>query len=221
MRHLAVLLAVFGLTPLSAGAQSGDQDWDAVDAERYRTCLTMVGTDPDDAYEDGLAWVFEAGGAPAKHCVAVALIALGHEEEGAARLEEVAFSRELSDPDVKIELLSQSAASWMAAENAVEAHRVLTLALELNPMEPDVLIDRALASAAEDDYSAAAQDLSLALAERPEDALALRLRAEAWLELGEAQQASDDIARALRIAPDDIDTLLVRGKVRQALGDVG
>lgn len=217
IQYIAVLAALWGATTAPAGAQPLGPG-DIADGDRYRDCLMKVYTEPDAAYEMGLAWLFEAGGMPAMHCSAAALVALGHHEEGATRLEEAAVTPDLISDPVRAELLAQAAAAWMSAEDPQAAIRALDTALAFTPSDSDLLIDRALAHGALEDFDAAAEDLSLALAYRPSDLVALRLRAQAWLELERYELAEADVRRALDIDEEDIETLLIRGEVRQKLG---
>jgi len=65
--------------------------WDAESIQRYEACVAKTQTDPDTAFEDGLIFRNDGGGVLARHCIALALLELGHLEEAAARLEHAAF----------------------------------------------------------------------------------------------------------------------------------
>ena len=85
MRHLVrPVLAALGLA-VSPCALA--QDAVPVDQARYRACIAEIDADPMAAYETGLAWQAQAGGWPAAHCTALAIVASGDYAEGAARLE--------------------------------------------------------------------------------------------------------------------------------------
>ena len=53
----------------------------AEEQARLEACLAKIETDPDDAYEDGLAWLYQGNRPGARQCTAMALIALGHQAE--------------------------------------------------------------------------------------------------------------------------------------------
>ena len=46
---------------------------------KHKACLERIAVDNDLAYEEAMIWQDEGGGRRAKHCVAMALYALGHE----------------------------------------------------------------------------------------------------------------------------------------------
>lgn len=215
---LTLLLAAASLLAPADAQTRTSRQWDQLSAQRYAACLQRVKTDPAIAYEEGLAWRFEGGGAPARHCVAASLVALGQFAEGAARLQETATAPDAGDDVLRADILSQSGSAWLQADRPAEAEQVLTQALTLRPNDPDVLIDRAIARALQEQFRSASEDLSVALSARPDDLDALRLRANAWVEMGRYEDAARDVIRGLTLAPNDVEMLLVRGRVVQALG---
>ncbi len=80
MRPL-IVLAALAFAP-AAFAQTEE--------ERLQTCLEQIDRDAEVAYQDGLSWMAKGNRPGARQCTALALIALGQEAEGAARLEELA-----------------------------------------------------------------------------------------------------------------------------------
>lgn len=220
-----LIVGVASVLLIGSAASAQTARWDDLEAERYAECMDLVGSDPERGYEYGLAWRFEGGGAPARHCVAAGLVALGEFEEGAARLEEAALAPDAGDAAVRAEILLQSADAWLAANAPAEAERALSQGLRVLPGDADLLIARGLARGLLSDYEAAARDLSIALAERPDDGVALRLRAEAYLQLGRLDDAERDVTRAIALAeaaggasPDNddlIEALVVRGRLNE------
>ncbi|MCG8441137.1 MAG: hypothetical protein MI723_04935 [Caulobacterales bacterium] len=201
-----------------AGAASAQvPDWDRLDRDRYDQCLDRVTADPEAAYEDALIWRGEGGGVPARHCVAMALLQLGHTAEAAARLEAAATAPDGGDSLQRKEILLQAGNAWMIAQAPADAERAFTQGLAFKPGDPDLLIERARAHVEQDRLEAADRDLSDALISRPRDVRALRLRADTRLALGRLEGAESDIAQAVRLAPEDIETLVMRGKVREAV----
>lgn len=223
VRPLFAGVAMAAIVGSAAIAQ--DARWDEIEERRYAECMDLVETDPDRGYEYGLAWRFEGGGAPARHCVAAGLVALGEFEEGAARLEDAALAADGGSAEIRAEMLLQASDAWLAANAPAEAERTLTQGLRVLPGNAELLIARGLARGLLADYDAAARDLSIALAERPDDQLALRLRAEALMQLGQLDEAERDVNRAVELAqasgganPDNealIEALVVRGRLNE------
>lgn len=215
--HGTAGLALLGAALVFGGAgAASDTVWDAREAERYDACLAKTKTDPETAFEDGLAWRDEGGGSAARHCIALALWELGRLEEAAARLEAIAFAPDAGERTERATLLLQAGNAWLLATQASEAERAFSQGLLVKPGDPDLLIDRARAYAMLERPRDADEDLSQALEARPADPLALRLRADARLAVGRLNGAVEDVRAALAIAPDDIETLLVRGRIREA-----
>lgn len=188
----------------------------AEEAARLADCLARTETDPEAAYEDGLAWLSEGGRPSARHCAAVALIALGHPEEGAARLEELANAPDAGGIDIRTAYLGQAGNAWLLAGAPEAAILTLTNALKLAPGDPDLLKDRAAALIASERWQEAVSDLDATVASTPLDAEALTLRARAYMELERFDLAIADIEIARGSAPDNIDILLLRGDIREA-----
>lgn len=186
-----------------------------LDGERYQACLDKTESDPDAAYEDALIWRDEGGGTLARHCVAVALLELGHEAEAASRLEALADSPVSGSQFARVELFSQSGNAFLLAGQPEAAHRAFTKALQLAADVPSLYIDRARAAAMTDDYTSAEADLTRALELRAGDPLALTLRAEARLKQGEIDGAEADARAAVEAAPQDVNARLVLGDVRE------
>lgn len=213
---LAASAGLLVLLTVSAPASAQRRDWDLQEQQRYENCLGLIETDPDLAYETAIAWQFESGGPPARHCVASALIALGQYEEGAARLESAAAAPDAGSIDVRAAMLHQAGQAWLSANAPAEAERALTYGLSIAPGNPDLLVERALARGLQHEWAEAVQDLTISLTRRDQDVQALRLRAEANLQLGRYDEADEDVEAALAIDPEDIETLVVRGRAIEA-----
>lgn len=89
-----VTMTLFGMVLVSLGLQrqalAQGTDMSAEDAKQYQDCLKLARLKPEDGFESAIAWRDMGGGEPAKHCVAVALIALEKYEEAATRLDALA-----------------------------------------------------------------------------------------------------------------------------------
>jgi len=207
IRYLLPLLLAGA--PAAALAQTADQD-------RYQACLDKAAEDAEEAYEDGLVWRMEGGGLPARHCIAVALLALGETREAAERLRAVAHSSLAGPESLRLELLIQSGNAFLVAEAPEEAASTLTEALELNPGDAELLVDLARAHAMRLDYAAAEQSLDAALAADADNALALTLRADARLRQDRLDAAEADAEAAIAADPEAVEPRLVLGDIREA-----
>ena len=172
------------------------------EGEEYDKCLSMLNTDPEGASAYADAWEATGGGEGATHCRALAELALGEAETGAALMDKLAGSSK-SAAAARASVYGQAGQAWLIAGSADKAYRSATLALSLTPDDEDLLIDRAIAAAELD-------------AKRTD---ALVLRAAATRGLNQLDRARDDIERALVQDPDNPEALLERGILRQRRGD--
>ncbi len=235
MRTRAPIVAGLGLLLLAAGG--GAAWWEARPApldesqgaeslpvppvpprvaqgERYESCLAMLPNDPRGAELLAEQWQTAGGGAGAEHCLALARIALGDPEEGATLLEQIAGGS--AAPGVaRAVVYDQAGQAWLMAGQAGRAFAVATLAVDLAPDNPDLLIDRALAAEALSRWQDAVDDLGRALESDPRRPDALVLRGSALRQLGQLAQARADVERALALDPEDAEALLERGILRQ------
>ncbi len=208
------LFPALGMALLAAPAFSAQNNSDQ--AQRYDICLSKAHSAPSEAYEDALIWRAEDGSAPARHCLAVALLALGALADGADKLESLANAPDLERPQLRPSLLAQSGEAWMQAGHPQDAVRVYSEAIKSYPDDADNLIGRAIALQKLEKPDLARRDLDAALLRRPDDPLALRLRAQLRLDAGDLAGAQQDINRALAKTPNSVETLLVRGRIREA-----
>lgn len=198
-------------------SQSASAEISEREAERLEACVARIEIDPEEAYEDGLAWIYQGNRPGARQCTALALIALGREDEGAARLEQLANATDGGSMEQRAEYLTQAGNAWLQAGAAEAAVVTLTNALKLKPNTVDLLVDRASAQLMLGKWSKAEADLDAALDLAPGMAIAHHLRAEARLNLDEAELAMEDVEAALEADPENIDTLVLRGRVREAI----
>ena len=140
-------------------AQAQSQPPSAADAAGYRACIAEVERSAHRGFEYAIGWESLGGGDPARHCVAVALMRLGHHEVAARRFEELARVIN-ADAAVKADLLGQSGQAWLRAENPTAALAVLDAAISLDDRNPEIFTDRAQAHAEGGDMGPAIEDLS-------------------------------------------------------------
>ncbi len=211
-RLLALVLLLSG-SPFPAMSANNSPD----EGLRYRTCLALAHSTPSKAYEDALIWQNEGGAAPARHCVAMALLGLRDYIHAAEKLEALAYAPDAGDDALRASALGQSGEAWLQANRPEEALRVLSRALDIEINNADFLTNRARALMALDQPVAAHADLDAAIKLHPDNALSLRLRAAVLLFENDLIRAQDDINAALAFEPANVDSLLVRGQIREAM----
>jgi tetratricopeptide (TPR) repeat protein len=213
---IIALVLPFALLQADVAASPPDQ--------RFAQCIALVESDPERAYEEGMAWAAEGQALNAYRCAAQALIAQNRHDEGARRLESLATAVNPADTALRAELFSQAGNAWLLARDPGRARSAFTRAITtMAPgaqQLPDLHIDRARAYALEGDYRHAEEDLSRALDLRPNDPLALRLRASARMHQNAFQLAEADALQSLNAATteeDRVGAALVLGHVRESI----
>ncbi len=185
----------------------------------YAACTALARRDAEAAFESALAWRDAGGGAPAQHCIALALIGLGQFAEAAARLETLAWDMVKTRPGLRADVLGQAGQAWLRARQAERADAALSAALDIDPMNTELLIDRALALATLGAFWEAIDDLNAASDLDPDRADVYAFRASAYRYLDTLELASEDVERALALAPGSPMALLERGNIRRMKGN--
>lgn len=230
MRRPSPLAALYGMlaalclagAALMAGpgaAYAQDRYADMPADQGYRACLDAARRDPETGFEAAIAWRDEGGGPPARHCVALALFGLGQFREAATRLESLAGEMPAASEREQAAILGQAGSVWLHAGDLTRAHTVLSQALDFDPTDPEIWIDRGDALARGGEYWDAVDDFSAALDRDDRRLDALIFRAAAYRLLEVPDLARDDIARALAIDPDNPDALMELGAVQAGTGD--
>ncbi len=203
--------------PLTA-AQPGEQ-------AAYQRCLSEIEFNPNQAFDEALIWRDQGGGVPARHCAALALIALEEYAAAAERLEALAdqtVTRSAAHASMRPAMLGQAGNAWLLADRPDRAYSALSAALallpEAAPARADILIDRARALAAQAQWAAAEADLSASLSLAPDrvDGYIFRATARRFLERSDA--AFEDIETALALDPARPEALLERGILHRLAG---
>jgi regulator of sirC expression with transglutaminase-like and TPR domain len=184
----------------------------------YERCLDMIATDAAGASALAETWAASGGGDGARHCRALAEIALGETETGAQLLEQLAATSH-APALARASVFGQAVQAWLIADTPDRAYGAATQALALAPDDPDLLIDRSIAAVAMNRAKDAITDLTRAIALDPGRIDALVLRATAWRQAAKLEQAKADIDRALEINPEFPEALLERGILRQRMDD--
>ncbi len=181
---------------------------------------------PAAGLDSALGWAARGGGGGARHCAAVALIGLGQYREAAQRLERLAADLrtadlQAGDPALGLDVLAQAGQAWILAGDTARAVAVQSAALDLDPDNVELLLDRSITLATTKNYWEAVDDLNRALELAPGRPDLLILRASAYRTLDAPDLAREDIALALGRAPNSPDALLERGILRHLEGDEG
>lgn len=208
IRKIALLL---GLCLCSAAAQD--------DSAHYARCMAMAAREPARALADATAWSKAAGGAPAEHCAAKALVGLKRYDEAAAKLDGIARAP-ATPAGMRAELFAQGGNTWLLAGNGARAAASLRSALTLSAGDADLFADLGRADAMLRNWKDAVADLNAAIGMR-KDAELLVLRASAHRALKQYRPALDDLNAALAIKKGFANALMERGLLRRDLGDVG
>tara|TARA_R100000005_G_scaffold96574_1_gene84721 strand:+ start:6617 stop:7399 length:783 start_codon:yes stop_codon:yes gene_type:complete len=200
------------LPPVSS-AQTRSQE------NEYEACLILTRREPEKAFESALAWRDAGGGFPARHCVALALVAMKKYDHAALTLEELAEDMRNAGSPLLVTVLTQTANAWLLGEEYDRAIAAATAGLKIEPDNVDLLIDRSRIYAQIADYQTAFDDLDLALKIDPTRADALTFRAAARRHLGDETRALEDIELALSLNPDLPEALNERGVLLSRKGD--
>ncbi|MDP3495144.1 MAG: hypothetical protein Q8R82_18695 [Hyphomonadaceae bacterium] len=212
MRSVLLISLLLAAAP-SAFAQTEE--------ERLEQCIIQIDKDADVAYQDGLTWLSKGNRPAARQCTALALIALGQEAEGAARLEELANAPDAGGIEERGVYLAQSGNAWLMAGLPDAAIVTLTNAMKLRPEDGELYTDRARAYLLQQKWTEAGKDLDAAIQLSAGNAEAFRMRGYALLKMNRLADAWGDVETAMRLAPKDVDVLVLRGDVREAMRVAG
>lgn len=207
---LACPLAWLGLSP--AGHAQAETE-----PQRLQRCIERIDVDAQGAYQDGLSWLARGNLPAARQCTALALIALGQEAEGAARLEELANAPDGGSLEQRGVYLVQAGNAWLLAGLPDAAIVTLTNAIKLRPADGELFKDRARAYVKLGKWPEAGKDLDAALRLLAVDAETYRLRGLTLLKMNRLTDAWDDVQLAMKLAPKDINVIVLRGDVREAM----
>ena len=210
-----VACLIGGLSLLSTPSLAADLT--AEFEARHKTCLEDIAVDAQDAYELALQWRDEGGGRRAKHCVAMALFALGHEDEAAFRLDKLAAGADGGADSTRVKHYAEAANFWLAVNEADKAYASASAGLELEFDHLDLRIARARAYALSGRYDYAETDLTSVLTLDPKHASALRYRADSRFKQDKIDAAQSDVEAALDLDPTSVETALLRGQIREAI----
>lgn len=206
-------LLLFGLVSLAVPAKA-----EVIGGEEsYRACMALARSNPTDGEERARGLIALRGGAPARHCLASALLGLGRYADAAEAFVEVAI--ETRDPDLRVEALGQAGNVWVLAGDLPRAVAAFGQAIKLRSDDADLFIDRAIALAAGANYFEAIDDLNRAIELDPRRAEAYVFRATAYRYVDAPDLALQDAEAALALKPGLLEALVERGILRRLAGN--
>ncbi len=206
---IALLAAAMTATPAHAQVRFADLPA----AEAYSRCIALARKAPEDGFEAAIAWRDEGGGPAARHCTAIALVNLGQFADAAIRLETLAREMNGFGAQERAAVLGQSGRVWRRAGNLDRARATLSSAVDLDPANAELRVDRGEISAAAGRYWEAIDDFNAALERSPDGVDALIFRAAAYRLLKVAELARQDLEAALARDADNPEALVELGAV--------
>jgi tetratricopeptide (TPR) repeat protein len=201
-----------------AAPQDRDPRVDA--AERYAACLEMARREPDKAIERARTWQDTGGGDPARHCEAIAHMTRGDYHRAGRMLEDLArtMSRDIG-AQPRVNALSQASRAWLLGERPARAEAAATQALEMQPDDAELLLDRAHARFQAGAYWETIDDLNRALEIAPDRADLYVYRGSAYRYVDAPTMARENLERALEIDPGNVEALFELGALARIRGD--
>jgi len=190
-----------------------------VKAEPYDDCIGLAASDPARAEIEARRWIEDGGGAPARHCRAMALLAKGAERRAAELIVEIATDDRTLPDEVRSDMLIEAGEIYLGLGEVARGRGIASRALQLAREPRAALTLLARLKAEEGDWSGAVSDLDGALANGEPDPELLVLRASARLHLGARVAARGDLIWATEIAPDLASVWLERGTLEAASDD--
>ena len=218
MRLVALLAPAIAAAMLAAAPTALAQQ---PENERLRACITKIDTDANGAYEDALSWLGQGNRPAARHCAALALVALGQEEEGAGRLEALANAKDGGTLEARAIYLAQAGNAWLLAKRPEATIVALDNAVKLTPDDAELHKDLARAHITLKQWDDAGEDLNTALRISPSDGGALHMRAQVLLNMDRLQEAWEHVELSLRASPQDVQAVVLRGDIREAMRKKG
>lgn len=203
----AALITAALIPPSPAAAQTAD----------YETCLLRAKENPEKARSEAMSWAALGGGAPARHCAALAAIGVGADRIAAEELTELATAPGGLPAADRFSALMLAGELWLSVGIPDLASETYERAAKLDLESPAPAIGSARAAAAREEWIAVFRHLGDALRRAPDHPEALTLRAAAHRATGEPQKALDDAVLATELAPDVALTWFERGAAEMLL----
>ena len=186
---------------------------------KYDACLRLAETNPIKGYKKGLKWYAANGGVAARHCMAASIFFSGDNLNGASRLE--ALERDIPKENIflRSQILAQAGQAWLMAGLADRSSQLLTKAINLNPENPELYLDRATIRIERFEYIQALKDLDQAIVLDPSFGDAYLYRAYVKRDSKDIAGALTDINSVLELLPGLPVAVLERGFLKESIGD--
>lgn len=185
----------------------------------YESCAALVSADPELAVVEAERWERFGGGAPAGHCRALALIALGSDLVAAQVLFDVVTYYPETEPAAQSELLAQVGRIYLDRGLYEQADYALSVAAQAAPGTAELLRTRAALRLAQGVPAAAAADLDQLISTYPAEAEDVVQRAVARRQMGDFAGARADAIRAGEMDPGNPRAWLELGAAEEGLGN--
>ncbi len=214
----ALAAAVPAAAPPVAIAPSSEQ----VEAQRYRHCLDLAATKPNEALSYALDWRVNGGGVPSRQCLALAHLTLKDYPAAIAAFESAARAAEVAKSPQTAALWGQAGNTALLAGDPKRAlgffNSGLAAAGDTGAERPDLLIDHGRAAVELGDLDGARADIAKAVAINPESGDGWLLTATLERSAGNLPAAEAAILKAGQLLPGDIDVALEAGSIAFAQG---
>jgi tetratricopeptide (TPR) repeat protein len=208
------MIAGLGAVAMAAGLATH-----AAAVEDYDACVSLVEADPARAEREAGDWARFGGGAPARHCYALALIAIGAPISAADEMVAAASEEPGLSDLARSDLLAQAGELLVEADDDLIAALVAEQAVRLAPTNGRALGLRAAVRLRAGEVRAALRDLDEAIRAGPPTGRLLTLRAACHRRLGSATAARADALYATELSPDHAPAWVERGRAEAKLGD--
>ena len=216
--------------------------------QKYQICMSLAQSpEPEkqaEAVQYAEDWIFGgragfAGGVPAGHCKALALLGLGQPEAAAQLLEKLVedlaisakydFRMKQKNDQLTLELYLQAALAWKVAKDYDKSYLAYSSALSSIKPGSRLMTNRALLHALylergtlqilRRQYKAAIEDITLAIEQDERDFVGFLQRAKAYRKRQHFLKARLDLRQAMILAPEHRDILLEQGILHRASGN--
>jgi len=216
MRPMRAKIPTLGVAMVAGAALAAEPET----VRDYDECIALVENSPDRAVRLAGEWARFGGGAAARHCHALALIAVGAPDRAVDELLALAAEEPDLPNETRAEVLVQAGEMLLDRGEAGAAGMAAAEARRLHPSSRGALGLRGAVRIAAGDVSGGISDLDRALAEGAEAGLLVR-RAAAHRIDGALAEARDDAVRATEIEPAFAAAWLERGRIEARSGDRG
>ncbi|MEM9422704.1 MAG: hypothetical protein AAF986_09400 [Pseudomonadota bacterium] len=179
----------------------------------YDACIAAVEADASVGRDYAEKWDALGGGKAAKHCAAVAALAVGSPLSAGAML--VDLAKDELDPGAAARLYLQGAEAFMDGAARAQAFKAVHDAYKVVPDAPDLHMAAATIYATGEEWEGVVLALTALSKHADLSADAYALRARAFFEQENYDAAASDVALALSMDPLLVDGLVLRGKLTE------